>query len=243
MKYVTTAAVLYALVFGSAAPVRADARVIEPLPQELEIRLALSAAPAHLQAEATVYVLDPTVGYTLAKQGSNGFSCVVARTVPGKPEYRNDLVIPVCYDQEGTDTILPTRFDIEALRAKGRSKKALQEELAQNFASGKYQAPKRNGYAPMLSSIFRTYPGPDATQPTLLNYPHLMFYAPYVKNADIAGRLFDQTYPWVLDGALEGGSPHTLIIQAVGEAERAKLNQEHKPLMEDFCAFKQEWCQ
>ena len=188
--------------------------MIEPLPRELEIRLALSVAPAHLQDEATVYVLDPMVGYTLAKQGSNGFSCVVARTVPGKAEYRNDLVIPVCYDQEGTDTILPTRFNIEALRAKGRSKKALQEELAQNF---KYQAPKRNGFAPMLSSIFRTYLGPDATQPTLLNYPNLMFYAPCVKNADIAGRLFDQTYPWVLDGALEGGSPHTLIIQAVGE--------------------------
>ena len=149
MKCVTTIAVLYALIFGSAAPVQADARVIDPLPRELEIRLALSAAPAHLQDEASVHVLDPTVGYQLAKQGSNGFSCVVARTVWRKPEYRNDLVIPICYDQEGTDTILPTRFDIEALRAKGLSKKALQTGLTLNG--------RKPPIFHSLSRIFPTY--------------------------------------------------------------------------------------
>ena len=237
MQQVTTIAVLCSLVFGSTAAVYADARVIQPLPRELEIRLALSAAPAHLQADATVYILDPSVGYQLAKEGSNQFSCVVARTNRNKPFYRNDLIVPICYDQEGTKAILPARFDIEALRAQGKSKKELQDTMAQNYAVGKYKTPERNGFAPMLSSIFRTYPGQDAIEPTLLNYPHLMFYAPGVKMEDIAGRPFDQTYPWIL-----GEGPHALIIQAMGEAERAKLNQDHKQLKDDFCAYKQEWC-
>ncbi len=237
MKPLTTTAVLFSLIFGSAALVHADDRIIEPLPRELEIRLALSAAPASLQDKASVYILDPKVGYQLAKQGDNGFVCVVGRTVPRNPAYRNDLVIPICYDQEGAETILPRRFDVEALRAKGLSKKELQDTINRNFASGKYQAPRRNGVAPMLSSIFRAYPGRDATEPELMNYPHLMFYAPDVKREDIAGRPFDPLYPWLL-----GGGPHAMIIQATGEAERAKLNEAHKELMADFCAYKQEWC-
>lgn len=236
MRFALITALLFSMIFGSSSLVQADDRILDTLPRDLEIRLALSAAPASVQDGATVYALNPQVGYELAKQGRNGFACIVGRTHPRTPFYRNDLIIPVCYDKEGGETILPAWFDREALRAKGLSKKELLNTLKQNFASGKYKAPRRNGVAPMLSSVFRV-PRPGTTEPVMLNYPHLMFYAPGVKMEDIAGRPMDPVYPWVL-----GEGPHALIIQPMGEAERAKLNQDHQALMDDFCAYKPEWC-
>jgi hypothetical protein len=53
---------------------------IEPLPQDLEIQLALSALPPHLRDNATVYVLDPAKGFEIARKGTNGFQDFVART-------------------------------------------------------------------------------------------------------------------------------------------------------------------
>src|SRR5258708_18145619 len=56
------------------------AGTILPLPRDLEIQLALSSLPAHLRDHATVYVLNPTQGFEVARTGTNGFSALVART-------------------------------------------------------------------------------------------------------------------------------------------------------------------
>src|SRR3981081_3249589 len=61
-------------------------------PRELEIELALNAAPAHLRDGAAVWVLDST-GYVKAREGRNAFSCIVSR--------RGGDVFPVCWDAEG----------------------------------------------------------------------------------------------------------------------------------------------
>jgi hypothetical protein len=53
----------------------------ELLPQEKEVAMALSAAPEHLRAAASVYVLKKD-GFVLAKQGTNGFACIVNRDHP-----------------------------------------------------------------------------------------------------------------------------------------------------------------
>ena len=237
MKHVGIAGLVFSMLIGSLSLVQADDRILETLPRDLEIRLALSANPAHLQDRATVYALNPKVGYELAKQGDNGFTCLVVRTHPRTPFYRNDLIVPICHDKAGTEAILPKWFDMAALRAKGVAKQEILDTIKQNFASGKYKAPQRSGVAPMLSSIFRIFPKPGATEPVMLNYPHLMFYAPGMKKGDIAGRPFDPVYPWIL-----GEGPHALIIQPIGATERAKLNQEHQTLMADTCAYKPEWC-
>jgi len=44
---------------------------IEPLPRDLEIQLALSALPARLRDNATVYVLNPDKGFEIARMGTN----------------------------------------------------------------------------------------------------------------------------------------------------------------------------
>ena len=54
--------------------------IIEPLPRDLEIQLALSALPPHLRDNATVYVLNPAKGFEVARKGTNGFHAFVART-------------------------------------------------------------------------------------------------------------------------------------------------------------------
>ena len=56
------------------------AGTIVTLPRDLEIQLALSSLPAHLRDHATVYVLNPTQGFEVARTGTNGFSALVART-------------------------------------------------------------------------------------------------------------------------------------------------------------------
>src|SRR5258708_7707241 len=48
------------------------------LPRDLEIELALNAAPKHLRDGATVLVLEST-GYVRAREGTNAFTCVARR--------------------------------------------------------------------------------------------------------------------------------------------------------------------
>lgn len=53
---------------------------LEKMPEALEVRFASSAAPPHLRDSATIYALDPAKGYVMAREGTNGVSCVVVRS-------------------------------------------------------------------------------------------------------------------------------------------------------------------
>lgn len=83
-KQVTVFLILAALAtaVGSSTRAASDSNnaALDPLPRDLEVKLALSALPPHLRADATVYILDPKKGYILERQGTNGFSCFVERT-------------------------------------------------------------------------------------------------------------------------------------------------------------------
>ena len=78
----------------------ADDAALEPLPRGLEVKLALSALPPHLRADATIFVLDPKKGYTTERSGSNGFTCFVERTDYVRAQYRDDLLVPICFDPQ-----------------------------------------------------------------------------------------------------------------------------------------------
>ncbi len=218
----------------------AQGNELSPLPRDLEIELALSAAPEHWQDGASAFVLSPSVGYELAKEGDNGFACLVGRTDWRRPGYSNDILIPICWDKPGVEAILPVRFEIEAMRARGVPKEDLTAAITTKYETAKYQAPAHAGYSPMLSPILVVYPGPDASEPAFLNYPHLMFYAPGLTMEDIGGRRFaDPMYPWVLG---EGDGPHNYIIQAMGKAESAMLNERYAGMLAKLCALNGKWC-
>src|ERR1700676_489976 len=81
---------------------------LERMPQSLEARYALSAVPPHLRNGATTYLLDPSKGYLLNSKGTNGISCIVVRSDwqwPDRP-FRDDIAWPVCFDAEGSKTLL-----------------------------------------------------------------------------------------------------------------------------------------
>src|SRR5947207_4939893 len=102
------------------------------LPRALEIELALSAAPKHIRNDATVWALDKS-GYAIAKKGGNAFTCVVSR--------RAGDLFPVCWDAEGTRSLLPLDFEDARLRLSGKSGSEIEAIEMERFKSGQYHAP------------------------------------------------------------------------------------------------------
>jgi hypothetical protein len=99
------------------------------LPRALEIELALSAAPKHLRDEATVWVLDKS-GYAIARKGGNAFACVVSR--------RAGDLFPVCWDAEGTRSLLSLDFEDARLRLSGKSGSEIEAIEMERSKSGQY---------------------------------------------------------------------------------------------------------
>jgi len=232
---------------AAAAPGRATeptlGPTIEPMPAELETRLALSAAPPALREAATVHLLDPATGYRLSRLGTNGVTCIVERTAWELADFRDDLYIPLCYDAAGTETYLKVIMDAAALRASGLGPDALKAEIEKRYADGTYGVPERAGVSYMVAPVFRTV-GPPDLQVHTMAMPHLMFYAPYVTNEDL-GAVPDLAvresllYPFI---DRQGNDEQSYIIQLVGDAEKARILADEKALVDDLCAYREVLC-
>ncbi len=176
------------------------------LPRAQEVALAETAGPLHIVRDAAIYALEKD-GYVLAREGTNGFTCLVLRSFPGSQE-------PECYDAEGTATLLPRRLDEARFRAEGLTREQVSAKIAAGFEAGKYRAPRRPGIVYMLSC--KNYVPIDDTGSRIIHYqPHFMFYSPYLTNADIGGGSpeNDRWMPFVI----AEGSPEALIIVPTGE--------------------------
>lgn len=213
---------------------------LEKMPQPLEVRFALSALPPHLRAGATTYVLDPTVGYVLSEKGTNGFSCIVMRTEWAWPQlaFRDDIYVPICYDEEGAKKMLPVWMDVARMRATGLTSKQVYDGVMNKFRDGTYQKPARTGISYMTAALMRTYPAPDATEVMTMSLPHYMFYAPNVRDVDIGGKPASQ-YPFVLP---QGPGPHDVIILLVGETEKAGIVADSADLLKGLCSYRKYLC-
>jgi hypothetical protein len=142
--------------------------------REREIALALRACPAAIAEKAGVYVLE-AAGYAQARESQNGFAAIVQHSVPGAQE-------PQCMDAEGARTLLPRMLKVAELRAQGKSPDEIRRFVADAFARGIFQPPRRVGIDYMLSTenVVPDDKGVIAPFP-----PHVMFYAPFMTNADI----------------------------------------------------------
>lgn len=219
------------------------AQALEPMPAQLETQLALAAAPPALRAEATVFLLDPKSGYHVARKGQNGVACLVERTQWELGEFRDDLYVPLCYDAAGTATYLQMIMDTAAMRAKGMSAAAVKAEVERRWASKTYRVPAKHGLSYMVAPLMRTVGPPDMKVNTLA-MPHLMFYAPFATNADIAARpdFADHAsllWPFV---DRQGNDEHTYFIVMVGAAERQQILRDEKPLLDALCAYREILC-
>jgi hypothetical protein len=172
-----------------------------------EIRLAASAGPPHVASAATLY-RRTSRGYEIARTGTNGFACLVEQSHPSSSE-------PICYDREGVATHLPVTLARGAWRAEGVDSAEIARRIAEGYEQGTFRAPRHAGIAYMLSPETRFWnPSTRAVEP---GTPHLMFYAPYLTNADIGSRGEHHAgvgVPFVI----EEGSPRAYIVVLVPAA-------------------------
>jgi hypothetical protein len=187
------------------------------LPRPLEMELALSAAPKHLRDDATVWTLEKD-GYTKARPGANAFTCLVSR--------RGGDLFPVCWDAEGTRSLLPLDFDDAELRRSGKSGAEIEAIVAQRFTNGRYHAPSRAGIAYMLSPMRYRIDEHGAVTRTPSN-PHLMFYGPNLTDSDIGGARGALVF-------MNRVGPDGMMIVPVGQQEREAIVNESRSLIDEL---------
>jgi len=196
--------VFLALTIVLAKPSRAQSPPL--LAAAKEIALAESAAPPALAREAAVYVLTGD-GYVQARAGTNGFACLVERSHPASLE-------PICWDAEGTATVLPRVLEAAALRAAGLDEEAVDAAIAEGYRSGRFRAPRRTGIAYMLSEETRFVdPSTGWVEPGV---PHLMFYAPYLTNADLGSAGEAAAAGPAAPFVIAEGTPEAYVVVLVG---------------------------
>ncbi|MDX1395188.1 MAG: hypothetical protein R3195_12395 [Gemmatimonadota bacterium] len=161
-----------------------------------EIRLALSAAPPHVHANATVLVLGRD-GFRVAREGANGFTCLVERAAD--PAVR----APQCLDAVATEYVLPVKLEEARLRISGASEETIDSRIAGGFADGRFRAPPRPAFNYMMSA--GQYLGADAGQWN----PHVMVYTPYLTNRELGGDPRKPEFPYV---AFDEGEPLALTV-------------------------------
>jgi hypothetical protein len=233
---------------------------IEPLPRALEIQLALSALPPHLRDNASVYVLNPAKGFEVARQGTNGFHALVARTGDDSfrgtwplKQYRDDILYPISFDAAGAKAQLRVFFDAAEMQAKGTAPEVLKKIIQKRYQTNYYRAPLRAGVSYMLSPVLRTYVNPDQDENVATaNIPHVMYYAPNVSHTELGaamptpeqlsyfgkyGRWPETPYPMLI---LHG--PHGYMVQFRGVTERDAITKEYEGMLAQLCELKQLWC-
>lgn len=173
-----------------------------------EIALAMSAGPADVADKATIYVLRAG-GYVKAREGTNGFTCLVVRDTPKD-------VAPVCHDPEGGRTVVPRLLAEARLRAEGKSDRQIRLAINEGLRTGKYRVPQRVGIAYMLSTENAGLINGKIIRPR----PHVMFYAPYVKMDDIGARRSDIFHP-DLPVVISEGEFNAYVVMHARDADPA----------------------
>ncbi|HEX4849723.1 MAG TPA: hypothetical protein VFV08_02900 [Puia sp.] len=214
--------------------------MLEKMPADLETEYALSALPPHLREDATVYLLDPTKGYYLARKGTNGFSAFLNRTEWERGQFYLDSYEPISFDMEGSKAYLTPFFEVAAMRASGKYSAAqVKDSVVQRVKDGRYRPASRPGISYMLSPLLRVDHGSGPINQVM---PHYMFYAPYLDDKDIGGGWVPGGYqPFAVSSGPALDKAHSIfnfIIIAAGETEKAKILKDNKDLLTKLAAYK-----
>jgi hypothetical protein len=181
------------------------------MPRDAEVGLARTAAPPNVADRATIKVLTAS-GYQVAKEGDNGFVCVVMRgwSAPTyTPAPFRDLVYdarvraPICFNPVAARTVLPLQELRARLGMAGKEPDQIAEGVQAAYATGELPKMEGIGFAYMLSAD--QFLGP-AVGPW---HPHLMVYTPYYVNAMLGGNDFAGSLPFVSDDA---GTPFAVTV-------------------------------
>ena len=194
-----------ALLAAQAAPKLDGIKTVDATtPAAIQIALAESAGPP-VAKDAAIYVLGPG-GYTKARDGRNGFTCLISRERP-------DTLEPECFDAEGTATVVPVRMFIEEQRAAGAGETQIASLVEDGYKKGRFRAPAKPGLVYMLSEHNYVF---DPERQAVIHFPgHLMFYAPYATQKDVGS---GAGAPYIV----APGTPHALMIVVPASAAHEK---------------------
>ena len=115
------------------------------MPRDAEMALARSAAPTRISDRATIKILTKS-GYEVAREGDNGFVCLVQRGFAAPSfspaplrelVYYGKLRAPICFDAVATRTVLPYQEFRAKLGLEGKDPDAISREVAMAYALGK----------------------------------------------------------------------------------------------------------
>ncbi len=234
--------------FIGTSVVSAENKMV-PLPQNLEIELALSALPSSLREGATILTLNPTSGYETFRKGSNGFVTFVARTsvrfyqAKWNYKYPKDQLIPIAFDEVGSEIHLKPWLDIAKMRAEGVPPALAKKQLQESFANGTYKAPVKGGISYMLAPIHRAYLAPEKSGEIFTtSFPHYMPYAPNVSAAQIGNEDPTKGAPIALTHGHLNSGPHGYLVFMLPEKQIKSIRSENKELLTKLCKLNSNWC-
>jgi hypothetical protein len=186
------------------------------MPRDAEVALAKSAAPANISDRATLKVLAIS-GYRVARDGDNGFVCMVMRAWAAPtytPAQLRNLVYdatvraPICFNQEASRTVVPYYELRSKLGMEGKAPDQIAEAVQAAYVKG--ELPKREAvsFGYMWSADQQLGPGGHW-------HPHMMVFAPYYDNSMIAGDVqFGSPLPQLSDDA---GTPFAVVVIPVDD--------------------------
>lgn len=143
------------------------------MPQDAEIAMARSAAPASVSGQATVMVLGRQ-GYTTAATGTNGFLCIVERSwgaATDFPQFWNPKMrAPHCFNAAAAKSFAPIYLMKTKLVLAGKSKAEIVRAIDAAFAS--HQLPPLAPGTMVYMMSKQQYLNDQGRN----WHPHLMFY-------------------------------------------------------------------
>jgi len=201
-------------------PTREVHLVTASTPRERQIGLALSAAPTEVSSKATVYVLG-LKGYEKAREGTNGFSCLIERSFKGTTQTSS---APACFDAVGSGSIMVAYLRREELRAEGKSEAEIKDDIAKGYEDGRFKVPGP-GFLYMMSNENFVYNNVSGKSGFVA--PHLMFYAPNKTANDVGYDSVSPTMVPYLTGS--GIGPESLLVVAAEKPSQGdSAGESHK---------------
>jgi hypothetical protein len=217
-----TQLILSVLIFGTTSLASlADGMKHPPLSafmmaRDAEVALARSAAPAGISDRATIKVLT-TSGFEVARQGDNGFVCLVMRGFTGAPTftpvevraltYDPNMIAPICLNPQAARTVLPYYELRTHLGIQGKTPEQIAKSVQQAYEKG--DIPKRDqvSFGYMWSADQKLGPGGHW-------HPHVMVFAPNYENPMIGNNPPGSPLPAVSDDA---GTPFAVVVIPVDD--------------------------
>ena len=142
------------------------------------------------------------------RESQNGFHCIVER--------RAKHLSPMCYDAEGSSSTFQATLQRGELLMQGVDPGEIENRIDEDYRTGRLHAPQKTGIVYMLATD-EVWQDQSSNNIARHVYPHIMVYAPYLTNSDIAvapEQVWRPDRVWVQ----YEGRPDAYLIFEVGSA-------------------------